>query len=193
MITKLIKRCIMEYPSLYANALEVLDQLLLTIGGGYSWVNGEICYCISNELDDIDPLEAVKKVIERDEDTLLAIIPRAWNKPKEMCEKIISGFLFNSDNRKIRDIMRIKEADKRAVDYSLETIDSEWSGVIVDDKYAFHIYDSSNIMNLPDNITPEWLDAVETLFNVMKNNEDRVKCGKDYLQKIEKRIKELRK
>lgn len=182
----------MEYPSLYANALAVLDQLLLTIGGGYNWVNGEICYCIGNELEDIDPLEATKKVLERNEDTLLAIIPRAWYKPKEMCEKIISSVLFNTCNNIMRDIMRIKEADKRAVDYSLETVDSEWSGIIVDDKYAFHIYDSSNIMNLPDDITPEWLDAVETFYKVMKNNEDRVKYGKENLQKIEKRIKELK-
>lgn len=38
----LVKHLIMQYPSLFPNALAVYDHLFYVVGNGYSWKNGEL-------------------------------------------------------------------------------------------------------------------------------------------------------
>ena len=56
-----VKHCIMQYPLIYRNALDVYNHLFYVIGNGYEWKNGVLhAYGFKTK----SKLECIKAVIE---------------------------------------------------------------------------------------------------------------------------------
>lgn len=192
---ELIRECILEYPSLFPNRLAVLNHLFSTIGGGYEWDEKEIVEHIPKEKEEVSILKAVEDRIEENfgdlKSTIGSIITNLID--SENVQDMIS---INFDIKKeslIKNIVTILDIENRVNSMSLDLYDKHFDlDKLIVDKTTFYIYSSSNICNIPDEVSDEWLGELEKYFNVLISNPSRVGGQVDLLNTIGERIQELK-
>lgn len=161
-----------EYPSISRNKLDVYDHLFLTNGNGYDWVNGELIEKYNKRLNIISIEEAIDKLFN-DESRIDLITDRMFfyigvlNKE----EKVVKESLQYDLVRYAQNVKTIVNAEK-AVNQSLFEIEPIISlDGLEPECFLYPLCEYSKIMNIPDNIKPDWLDGIKELMDYLLNSD----------------------
>ena len=186
-----------EYPSISGNKLDVYDHLFLTIGNGYYWVNGELIEPYNKILnilsieDAIDNLFNNESRIDLTTDRMFFYIGEL-NKG----EKVVKESLQYDLKRYAQDVKTIINAEK-LVNQNLFEIEPIISLDGLEPKCTLYpLSKYSAIMNIPDDIKPDWLNGIKELLEYLLNSEfpsvvEYRTTYKNELNQVAERIKEL--
>ena len=178
-----LRHCLLECSLIFPNRLTVDDYLFLVIGNGYEWKDGELVYrCSSEENNNISTVDdAIDCIITdelTDENAIFDMRCRRLNdceSKEDTVDEVRSMFKSIKDNI-LYQVNLVRNVGKRIEDYTPPTrsscsdIYSQYNRMYErtkDDWSLYGLFNSSAILNLPDDIKPDWLEAVEELFNFM--------------------------
>ena len=161
-----------EYPSISGNKLDVYDHLFLTIGNGYDWVNGELIEP-SNEKPNVISIEEAIDNLFNDEYRIDLTTDRMFFYIGELNkeEKVVKESLQYDLKRYAQDVKTIINAEK-LVNQSLFEIEPIISLEGLEPECTLYpLSKYSKIMNIPDDIKPEWLDGIKELMDYLLNSD----------------------
>ena len=163
---------IREYPSISGNKLDVYYHLFLTYGNGYDWVNGELIDKYNKRLNIISIEEAIDKLfndefrIDLTTDRMFFYIGKL-NKE----EKVVKESLQYDLKRYAQNVKTIINAEK-AVNQSLFEIEPIISLEGLEPEcFLYPLCEYSKIMNIPNDIKPDWLEGIKELMDYLLNSE----------------------
>ena len=161
-----------EYPSISGNKLDVYDHLFLTIGNGYDWVNGELIEP-SNEKPNVISIEEAIDNLINDEYRIDLTTDRMFFYIGELNkeEKVVKESLQYDLKRYAQDVKTIINAEK-LVNQSLFEIEPIISLEGLEPECTLYpLSKYSKIMNIPDDIKPDWLDGIKELMDYLLNSD----------------------
>lgn len=161
-----------EYPSISGNKLDVYDHLFLTIGNGYDWVNGELIEP-SNEKPNVISIEEAIDNLFNDEYRIDLTTDRMFFYIGELNkeEKVVKESLQYDLKRYAQDVKTIINAEK-LVNQSLFEIEPIISLEGLEPECTLYpLSKYSKIMNIPDDIKPDWLDGIKELMDYLLNSD----------------------
>lgn len=157
-----VKQHIMQYPGIFHNALLVYNHLFYVNGNGHEWHNGTL---IEPDFKEKSVAECITDNIKFRHEILNNEIEF---EEAELTHKIRHIMLMNFTNRIVEDIHTIMNAEKLANDFSIPT--KRWPYNI--EPFEFYpICEYAKCMNIPDNIDPEWKDAIDKLNKIKEEYE----------------------
>jgi hypothetical protein len=168
-----IRRSILLFPLIQQNVIDVLDQALLTIGGGYKWSYGELMefpYTINkNRYNKIPTIEEALEINKRRRESDLEKIER--NTPKRLRDISIESI----KELEIKNSLIIKDIDNRVKDFTLHYTIQRRNELRIKPKPEpdpiFHpTFGWDNLSKVPVDVTEDWLEACNFLYNTMVNN-----------------------
>lgn len=179
---------LLNYPSIFPNALYAYDHLFLTLGNGAYWSRGQLMTSSHNH-------SLKKAVITNLADSTVPIVQSA--EVFEYSYEKGAGPIFNTTfntttlsnhiktqfNQVIHDIALIFDVKNRAQDF-------EFVPGFPFDGFRIH-KDYSAISMIPDNVTEDWLFAAEYMYFILVHNRDLIKEGAQMLPAIDRRIYKL--
>jgi hypothetical protein len=186
-----------EYPSISRNKLDVYDNLFLTNGNGYDWVNGELIELFNEKPNVISIEEAIDKLfnddyrIELTTDRMFFYIGEL-NKD----EKVVKESLQYDLKRYAQNVKTIINAEK-AVNQSLFEIEPIISLEGLEPEcFLYPLCEYSKIMNIPNDIKSDWLDGIKELMDYLLNSDfpsvvEYRTTYKNELNQVVERIKEI--
>ena len=186
-----------EYPSISENKLDVYDHLFLTIGNGYYWVNGELIDPYNKKVNIMSIEDAIDNLFN-DESRLDLTTDRMFFYIGELNkgEKVVKQSLQYDLKRYAQDVKTIINAEK-LVNQSLFEIEPITSLDGLEPKCTLYpLSKYSEIMNIPDDIKPDWLNGIKELMEYLLNSEfpsvvEYRTTYKNELNQVVERIKEI--
>lgn len=158
--------CFKYYPSLFETRNDVINQLFFVIGNGYDWLDGGL---ISGDQEPkLLPEERSKNSLEK----LLESFENFDKKYKDFEEKY-------KDDDSLKDFFKKFKEVK---------IEKEISSANKNDFYPICEY--SKIVNIPNNITKDWLEVSWTAAKMLENDikKENRKWAKKIIQDLENRF-----
>ena len=186
-----------EYPSISGNKLDVYDHLFLTNGNGYDWVNGELIEP-SNEKPNVISIEEAIDNLFNDEYRIDLTTDRMFFFIGELNkeEKVVKESLQYDLKRYAQNVKTIINAEK-LVNQSLFEIEPIISlDGLEPECILYPLSKYSKIMNIPDDIKPDWLDGIKELMDYLLNSDfpsvvEYRTTYKNELNQVVERIKEI--
>jgi len=169
-VEETIRVALINYPGIFPNALSVYEHLFCVIGNGYEWFKGELVSLRENS-EDIE--KAILKEIEYEHENLLRFKP--------VNDTIYRRVLEGNRDRIIENIKLIFDTNNRLTDFT-PAPDFQFS----------EITEYSKILNLPSDITPDWLDAVKWMYRLLSQYSHRIRNFKpEMLTWVDESIKKV--
>jgi len=178
-----LRSMLLKYPAIFPNALAAYDHLFCVVGNGYSWENGQL-------VDSSDKMISQEEAILKSIDFHLVnpvFDPFSFLKDNDSLEIVKNSLQFKY-KKVIEEVKMTFDIDNRMTDFTFEKLDKYFPG----DKYCIQISDYTKIFKLPDNIQSDWLEAAEKMYLILVSNPDKVTDSQNTLDKIGKRIEELK-
>ena len=190
---KIIRKNLMTHPSIFKNRADVMNHLFLTIGTGYHWDNGEIVY---DDTDVIVPTveEAIQTIVKWHKYrncrytmlnldlSMLAASAREATDDNELTlcidetENAIRRNINRSTDRLVQDILQIVNIDRIYAEPLKSTVD------------LYPLCSSSNLYNIPDNITSEWKDCAKEFYEYITTEPE----FNDYVKKYSNELNDIK-
>ena len=158
-----VKHCIMQYPLIYRNALDVYNHLFYVIGNGYEWKNGVLhAYGFKTK----SKLECIKAVIDEHIDSAKkreidykgeAIFTSRLS--KQDIEDLIIMSYKGDLKRALSEIEIVENAEKLAEDFTPQK-----------DFKFYPICQYSKCMNIPEDVQPDWLEGINKINEFRKQH-----------------------
>jgi len=184
-VKDIVRRNILLYPTVMQNVIDVLTQVLLTIGGSYQWLYGEIVgspYTINkNRRNKIPTVEEALIINEKRKESELKNLDKY---PKQHRTAVFESIQETSRE----DEMIIRNIENRVNDYSLEkTIKRR-------DRLRINIsnnlptpifslnFEWDNLSKIPVDVTEDWLDACKFLYKTLSRNPQLI--FPEYIEKL---------
>lgn len=181
------------------NATVAYHQLFLVWGNGFAWnTDGRIVQeCDDTEQETDDDLALYSPVRDNElfckrlekavaEQVKAHLFNRTFTLGDELepahngneADYLLSEEVADKLNEYIHKVFTVKE---RMEDFTLPC-----------NGYRFHpIGEQSNLNNIPDNVTWDWLDAVQTFIEILDKYPESVRDPKCLLSRIKKRVKSI--
>lgn len=180
-------RCLLNYASIYPNALDVYIELFLVIGNGYEWKNGEIVKKDKKGRDAKNMEHAIIQYCNDDlhnkyVDEILQRLPASVR--KKMQKGIEDGHA--------EVVKRIIHTEERMKDFRVRRGENKSAVNLRQETYFYPVCNYSLICSIPDDVKGDWLNAAEDLYNIMLDNMDLVEDSENWLPEIGKRIECLK-
>lgn len=186
-----IRRSILLYPAIQQNVIDVLNQCLLTIGGGFRWEFGELVEAPNYKTNKVPTIE---EALERVEKERLEDLEHEKILKDLASKREITPSLPNYNEWYDEQVSIIKDIDNRVndrtLDYTLKRADQLSINGTRPRRSIFHLADGySNITTIPVDVTEDWLEACEFMYKVLIENQELVEpnCIEE-LPKIKARI-----
>ena len=146
------------------NKLDIYNQFFLVLGNGYEWNDGELVDVYGN-----NKILTIEEAIENEllDEFNLTLFNRSVNRNIRM---------YNISSSECKD--KIRERLKRYYKNIQTILHAEdiinHNIAINEDKRDFDFYSLttySAIMNIPDNVKPDWLDGIKELMDYLLNSD----------------------
>lgn len=146
------------------NKLDIYNQFFLVLGNGYEWNDGELVDVYGN-----NKILTIEEAIENEllDEFNLTLFNRSVNRNIRMYD--ISS---SECKEKIRERLKRYYKNIQTILHAEDIINHNI--VINEDKRDFNFYTlttDSAIMNIPDNIKPDWLDGIKELMDYLLNSD----------------------
>lgn len=187
-VIETVESCILNYPKLFPNALHVYNHLFCVIGNGYDWVDGEL---VTN--DTSMRYTTVENAImgylnhalieQWKEDGVAVRFLSSFGKANDD----ISKYIRHLNGYVVKDVETILNYKKLAEDFSI--IENTYIGNGFNSFSFYPICEYSKIMQIPDDIKIDWLNAVYQMVDLMELHKDRIKDNFWFFDKCVNEIK----
>ena len=164
--------CLKNYPMLYPNRLTVDDHLFAVIGNGYEWKDGQIC-AIDDSQECEDCIDMARSCFDVIYSEIPADVVQRYNnydaKQKYMAGRITQE-KWDDEHPELAKTLK-KVLGKR--DYS-KLPDEDWFEPVTGD-FEFSVYPIckySKLTCIPDNVQPDWLEAIEHFVDYCLQHEE---------------------
>lgn len=157
-----IINCMKNYPTLYPNRLNVDNHLFAVIGNGYEWKGGQIVEDVySSERNEDDEYENLSKAEYSSLFTAndYEMYVERFNNYNPNVNRIFHKMIDGKSEEEINDLITSKLNEPYKMDSRLK-----W--------HVYPLCDYSKIVNIPDNIQDDWLDAIEHFVCWCLNNQE---------------------
>ena len=187
-----LRRMLLNFPMLFPNALSAYDHLFCVVGNGYEWKDGELVHTskISKRFRNMTVKDAVLALLKEDlvdEWKDKNSTTRRFAKAYEPLDDL-SNYIAKNGEDVIESVKSIFDIEKRMKDFSIPKYRRQY----FKDEFKFYpISKYSAICNIPDDVQPDWLNAIIRLIDVMDANPERVEDPECLLPEIKERVKEL--
>lgn len=171
------------------NKLDIYNHLFLRIGNGYEWNDGELVDVYGN-----NTILTIEEAIENEllDEFNLTLFNRSVNRNIRMYD--ISS---SECKEKIRERLKRYYKNIQTILHAEDIINHNI--VINEDKRDFDFYSLttySTIMNIPDNVKPDWLDGIKELMDYLLNSDfpnvvEYRTLFENELNQVVERIKEI--
>ena len=172
------------------NKLDIYNQFFLVLGNGYEWNDGELVDVYGN-----NKILTIEEAIENEllDEFNLTLFNRSVNRNIRMYD------ISSSECKdKIRERLKRYYKNIQTILHAEDIINHNI--VINEDKRDFKFYSlttDSAIMNIPDNIKPDWLEGIEELMDYLLNSDfpsvvEYRTTYKNELNQVVERIKMLK-
>jgi hypothetical protein len=146
------------------NKLDIYNQFFLVLGNGYEWNDGELVDVYGN-----NKILTIEEAIENEllDEFNLTLFNRSVNRNIRMYD--ISS---SECKEKIRERLKRYYKNIQTILHAEDIINHNI--VINEDKRDFDFYSLttySAIMNIPDNVKPDWLDGIKELMDYLLNSD----------------------
>jgi hypothetical protein len=160
-----IEEMVKNYPSLFQDRVQCLDHLFCVNGNGYKWINGQLTYPeeireleeithSTREIPPIDRYEMIEMCLQRQ--PYEHIRTRSYRDREYRLDAHTQELLVNF----FRMERALKNIDKIATPGF-----HEWAS----QNYRFYpVCEYAKMLNLPENIQPDWLDGAKETLNLVK-------------------------
>lgn len=193
------------YPELYPSRLEVDNHLFAVIGNGYEWVNGELVEIVYNPdrqgIDELNPYDAIKKHVKFE----LLESSSGLKKQIEINELLkrdspLDLALTRKVNNILKKIEMTKNVETRYNTYCHIPDNKELSIVKrCGEERSWRIYgicDYSALVDFPDDIKPDWKEALYNFILWCLKNQDYLRKDDrdrqlEYLMNSKNRLEKL--
>ena len=163
------KQLIMQFPSIFPNALIVYDHLFYVNGNGHEWHNGTL---IPEDFKEKSIAECIVQSVQQNyELTKSTFFNRCEIIKPELAKKMRSNAYTNYVNDFVKDIHTIMNAEKLAEDFSIPI----WHWPYNNGFEFYPICEYAKCMNIPDNIDPEWKEAIDKLNKIKEEYKSKNK------------------
>ena len=180
-----IRRDILLYPTIMQNVIDVLTQVLLTIGGGYQWLYGEIVgfpYTINkNRYNKIPTVEEALIINEKRKESELKNLDKY---PKRHRTAVFESIQETSRE----DEITIRNIESRVNDYSLEKTIRRRDRLRLNTANnpptpIFSLnFEWDNLSKIPVDVTEDWLEACKFLYKTLSQNPQLI--FPEYIEKL---------
>ena len=148
--------CLLRYPSIFPNKWAVYHHWFIVNGCGYHWENGEL--------------------VASDDDILLTTVEDGicyqFKETLSTMKRGESGLVFEMNYLK-KAILDCINLEQRLIDFNSQR------------ETIYPLCQYANIMNIPDDITPEWKDAVTEMHNwLLINYNNLTENDRKYVDQI---------
>ena len=198
-------KALINFPTIFPNALSVYNHLFCVGGNGYEWKDGELIEVLGEDVNSHNASTINEAVINFLKYNLI----EDWNDGgvmKEFFDRIFGGdrydkrqgllfqrFTKNTNANTIIYVNRILNSESRMNDFTLR-VDEIIKKFKPDYAYQFYpLSEYSKICCLPDDITEDWLDAANHMYAIMQEHKDLIIDDGNYMEKIGQRLEELNK
>jgi hypothetical protein len=155
-----------EYPGLFPNRVRALEHLFCVYGNGYEWKNGEL---VGTEM------RISKKARERHEE-----LTRAIEETVSLLEKL-GGHEEHCALYRLE-----KKAEKWAFDNADLIASSPVTEVHPTYKFFLMCEEYSALLNIPDDVKPDWLEAAKETASLILNSNPEHECNQDCIKMVQK-------
>lgn len=184
-VKDIVRRNILLYPTVMQNVIDVLTQVLLTIGGSYQWLYGEIVgspYTINkNRRNKIPTIEEALIINEKRKESELKDLDKY---PKRHRTAVFESIQETSRE----DEMTIRNIESRVNDYSLEKTIKRRDRLRINTANnpptpIFSLnFEWDNLSKIPVDVTEDWLDACKFLYKTLSRNPQLI--FPEYIEKL---------
>lgn len=192
-----IKECLLYYPNLFGNRADVMNHLFLTIGNGYSWVNGELVEnCIGKDKGSLSIESGLDQLVDYIKDyigdlmfdSLIEHELRKFIKlGKVLEEETLEDLVDSLSGGVISRVIRLIENDIKPMVRFEETYKEPLR--LVKTQVLYPLFDSSKIMCIPSDITSEWKSCIIEFLNYLRTSRESAVC--DYREKYSTEIESI--
>lgn len=180
-----VRRNILLYPTVMQNVIDVLTQVLLTIGGSYQWLYGEIVgspYTINkNRRNKIPTIEEALIINEKRKESELKNLDKY---PKRHRTAVFESIQETSRE----DEITIRNIESRVNDYSLEKTIRRRDRLRLNTANnpptpIFSLnFEWDNLSKIPVDVTEDWLEACKFLYKTLSQNPQLI--FPEYIEKL---------
>lgn len=166
-VDEFVMRSIQSFPEIYRHRTAVLHHALCIIGNGMHWdENGNVVSEYPEKPWDYEEkLKELRKGLEEDRKrpTMVKII-----------EKVGEDYVRNIEKDRIDNLNKQRDRVKNAHELAFKRVSFGTAECDAENPFwlreIYPQYDSALLMNIPENVSPEWRDACEEMkVEAMKN------------------------
>lgn len=152
-----LKRSLMKYPSIFENKWDVYHQWFIVNGNGMEWKNGELVDIYDNK-----PIKLEDAIIKHVDFYLTENISELLNESDYFLEITLKGKI----ERLKQDIIDTFQWENKLSDFTCD-----------DFECFYPLCEYSKILNIPDDVKPDWKEAAIEMLSWLIENYD--KLGKE--------------
>ena len=188
-----LRKSLLNFPMLFPNALSVYDHLFCVIGNGYEWKDGELVHSgeENKRFSNMTVKDAVLALLQealvddwKDETSTVRQFAKAYEPLDDL-----SNYIARHGENVVENVKGIFDVENRIKDFSIPT----FKGLkFYNGEFKFYpISKYSAICNIPDDIKPDWLQAIIQFIDIMVANPDRVDDPECLFPEVKERVREL--
>jgi len=189
-------KCLLNFPTIFPNALAVYDHWFCVCGNGYEWKDGELVhpkYCDS----DLGKLHNANTTNEAILNHLEYYLIKDWdkggiNKNFLHCyidsEDEIAKYVRKENERVITYIKMIIDSENRMIDFSIPV------DPLLGDRNKFKFYplcEYASLYTFPDNVTSDWLRALKQMVDLIEEHKELIDDHYNLFPGIKERVYRL--
>lgn len=188
--------CLLNFPTIFYNALSVYEHWFCVCGNGYEWENGELVHTPYGD-SDLEKLHNANTINEAVINNLTYHLVNEWkdggiNKNFLHChtdsEDEIARYVRKENERVITYVKMVMDTENRMKDFSVP------EDPVLGDKNKFEFYplcEYSRIFTFPDDVTSDWLRALKQMVDLMEEHKELVEDPENLFPGIKERIYKL--
>lgn len=165
-VKETLKRYLMKYPSIFKNKWDVYHQWFIVNGNGLDWENGELV-----DIYDDNPITIEESLIKHVDFYLSDYLSELSKKDSPIISYIVLKGKIDRLKKNIKDTLKWEEKIKN---FNCDNIER-----------FYPMSEYSKILNIPDDIKPDWKDAsIEMLSWLIENYDKLGKENQKYIDMI---------
>lgn len=191
-------KCLLNFPTIFPNALAVYDHWFCVCGNGYEWKDGELV--LPEYDDDTHKKHNAKTINEAISNHLQYYLIDEWkdgglSKNFLHCfsgdDNDIAKYVRGENNKVITYIKMIMDTENRMNDFSIP-VDQLFNKLMKNHQFKFYpLSNYSKIFTFPDDVTSDWLRAIKQMVDLMEENKEILEDPDNLFPGIKERVYKL--
>lgn len=189
-------KCLLNFPSIFPNALAVYDHWFCVCGNGYEWKDGELYKKPYDDEDDEQKKHNATTINEAIINHLQYYLVDDW-KDGGISQNFLHCYMgseedvtkyVRGENSKVIDYIKlIMDTEHRMYDFSIP-VDPLMDKLRFGQFKFYGLSDYALIYTFPDDVNNDWFKAIKQMVDLMEEHKDIVDDPNNLFPKIKERV-----